>query len=483
MEVANSPFAVNVEPSLAIPSNSIHNLADIEQFSSREEISITLTGSLFDAYGNAVTATDSIFVLNIPELELTIELLPPKYETTVHMKKDEKITLTISFTLDGEHIQSSPKTVKVTPLAVSAGYMASVKIVEYGIYLSTSLYIMLLSVLLIGFGVVAKKDYITRANILAKGSLVYSIVDWTLDLLNCKSYYNANSDFYGKLAMYNLIFNAVFNAFAFAYAVKSETYKHQALDVKLKKRRLAVNLSFTAADSITTRGQLYFRSNGLAVAIIFLLVLSNLQALTFLPWLKVKYNGLPSRFVFLIGAVLPLMTENIPQLAIAVFFVANQGGFTKVYWTVPLSMTFSACSIAFTLANKGLIVFQGDRSSKVGVEEEEFAEDEELMNEEEKRRKKDTRLAQATDETKEAQAEIATYKKTIEEFKEQSQQADRDLQRAIDKSLEEAEAKEKFWNEQLVMSQNQVAKLNDVVNEMKKKYSVYDPEGEEEGGV
>ena len=273
------------------------------------------------------------------------------------------------------------------------------------------------------------------------------------------------------------------------YAIKSETWRHQALDVKLKKRRLAVDLPFTSKDSLTTRGQLLFRSNGSAVTIIFLLATNNLQALQFLPWLSTNYNGYPSRTVHFISCTLPIIIENIPQLALGFFFVANQGGFTKVAWAVPLSMTFSAVSIAFALANKGLISFQGDKGVKVGVEEDEFADDKELMEAEEKVKKVDTRLAQSVDQLKDAQAEIAAHKKTIKEFKEQSQQADRnfielkeqadrDLQRATDKMLEEADSKEIIVKE-LAMAQKELAILKGVVNETEKKGNKYLLEGEE----
>jgi len=61
----------------------------------------------------------------------------------------------------------------------------------------------------------------------------------------------------------------------------------------------------------------------------------------------------------------------------------------------------------------------------------------------------------------EAQSEITSHKIELKA------QSDRDLQRAKDKMLEEVDAKELILNEQLACEN---VRLNDVVNEMKKKY-------------
>ena len=121
LEVANSPFAVRVVPSIPNALASFHNL-ETDTLDTSDEVDFLLQIYAADEFNNLVSSgtgyTVTIFDIS-SGFEETVELESPSFSTNYKFRKSFRGKLVISFLYNGEHIKNSPSTITCSSSALA----------------------------------------------------------------------------------------------------------------------------------------------------------------------------------------------------------------------------------------------------------------------------------------------------------------------------------------------------------------------------
>jgi hypothetical protein len=186
--------------------------------------------------------------------------------------------------------------------------------------------------------------HVAKIHIYYHIQLVYSIVDWYLDMESSANMYETGSAANGLNAIIIMVCNAAISVFFIL-----RVYKHE---------KSKGNFDFDL-----------FKRETIQMAFVQFAALTNIKIMMYGPWISTLYRGHSSRYAFMVFNLVPLLTENIPQFANQVFYLsekADPDSLTYKNVTV-ISTIMSALAIVGTgLKAISTVFMEGDK--KMGVE-------------------------------------------------------------------------------------------------------------------
>ena len=125
VEVANSPFSIQVVPSKPDLLSSFHNL-ELGSLDTSDEVDLLLQVFPLDEYKNYISSATGYTVTLIRGFrdEQTFDLEAPSFSTTFLIEKSFEGKIDVSFMQNGDHVKNSPMTIRcsseaLVPVAVS----------------------------------------------------------------------------------------------------------------------------------------------------------------------------------------------------------------------------------------------------------------------------------------------------------------------------------------------------------------------------
>ena len=183
------------------------------------------------------------------------------------------------------------------------------------------------------------KNFVKRQSILNNAASVYSGADWFGDVYFVSEAFRRGYSNYGKSGAAILLVNMAVNLAVIGRIIFVE------------KSRDNVNHKV-------------WKTSGFYVGVVEFLALNQVGLIKYLPWDRTPYSGYGSRHMFALCSLVPLLTENIPQLILQVLFAFEEA---KMEAYQVISMTTTGLAIVLSIFTKVPLIFLVNNSTAASI--------------------------------------------------------------------------------------------------------------------
>jgi len=183
------------------------------------------------------------------------------------------------------------------------------------------------------------KNFVKRQSILNNAASVYSGADWFSDVYFVSEAFRRGYSNYGKSGAAILLVNMAVNLAVIGRIIFVE------------KSRDNVNHKV-------------WKTSGFYVGVVEFLALNQVGLIKYLPWDRTPYSGYGSRHMFALCSLVPLLTENIPQLILQVLFAFEEA---KMEAYQVISMTTTGLAIVLSIFTKVPLIFLVNNSTAASI--------------------------------------------------------------------------------------------------------------------
>jgi len=323
----NSPLKLTISAGATSPETTF---ADVPSTIPEGATNFLVTFSFLDEYGNPTSSDDILLSYYWGDDEVERDMLFDKDTSTAKVVKEQEGTSLLYIFLNGETIRGSPFSVTTEKerltMPGSATFVLVISIVSAG------LQIFFFCILITCFRDV---NFVRRQGHFTNLISVYSGFDWFLDMYFVSACFRRGYGTFGNLGVVILVCNAVVNIIAMAKIIQKE--------------RLRNNVDLVS-----------WKQSGFYVGMVEFLALNHIGLLRYLPWENTPFKGYASRHMFALCTIIPLLTENAPQLILQVMFIFEAA---EVEGYQIISMATTALSIILNILTSTSFIFLFDNKT------------------------------------------------------------------------------------------------------------------------